>query len=88
MAPPANRAEMLALAAQRGITLCPLALEDYDELFVRLTGDNGKGVVKAFADDELAAFSTSDLAGVRHPHRNDSPHTMAHAFPLLFCYGS
>ena len=88
MAPPANRAEMLALAAARGIALCPLALEDYDELFVKLTGDNGCGVVKAFANDELAAFSTSDLAGVRTP--TVTPHhtrTMSCAFPPHFSCG-
>jgi hypothetical protein len=88
MAPPANRAEMLALAAARGIALCPLALEDYDELFVTLTGDNGSGVVKAFANDELAAFSTSDLAGVRTP--TVTPHhtrTMSCAFPPHFSCG-
>jgi hypothetical protein len=50
----------------------PPALEDYNELFVTLTGDNGCGVVKAFANDELAAASTSDLPGVRSP--TETPH--------------
>ena len=70
------------------LSLCTLALEDYNELFVTLSGDNGCGVVKAFAANELAAFSASNLAGVRAP--TVTPHhtrTMACAFTLHFSCG-
>ena len=57
--------------AVRGFNLCPPALEDYNELFVTLTGDNGCGVV-TIANDELAAASTSGPAWRALPHRNSS----------------
>jgi len=56
--------------------------EDYDEPFVTLTGDNGSGVVKAFANDELEAFKRAD------PHRTPSPHTCyVLCLPIHSCCG-
>jgi len=64
---------------QGGFALCPLAPEDIDEPFVTLAGDNGSGVVKAFANDELAAFS----AGVRTPTATPHQRTMSCAFQFV-----
>lgn len=57
------RAEMLALAAERGITLCALDLEDYDELYLALT--KGTDTVQPMTDLELDLLTTKGLKGVR-----------------------
>ena len=78
------RAEMLALAAERGITLCALDLEDYDELYLALT--KGTDTVQPMTDLELDLLTTKGLKGVRSllaPHSRVvawSRPSLAHAF--------
>jgi hypothetical protein len=71
------RAEMLALAAERGITLCALDLEDYDELYLALT--KGTDTVQPMTDLELDLLTTKGLKGVRSLHTLVSSH--GHARP-------